>query len=131
MIDALLTYSALTGSMPHRAAAEDALRRVAALAVRQPRFFGWALAAAAAALDGPVQVAVVGEDGAGSLTALAWRSRPPGAVVVSGEPDATGVPLLADRPLQGGRPAAYVCRGMVCDLPVTTAADLARQLTPS
>jgi hypothetical protein len=49
-------------------------------------------------------------------------------VIVSGRPDDPGVPLLADRPLVGGRPAAYVCRGMVCDLPVTTADDLARQL---
>ena len=35
-----------------------------------------------------------------------------------------GVPLLADRPLVGGRPAAYVCRGFVCERPVTTAATL-------
>jgi uncharacterized protein YyaL (SSP411 family) len=39
-------------------------------------------------------------------------------------PDAPGIPLLADRPLVGGRPAAYVCRGFVCDRPVTDAADL-------
>jgi uncharacterized protein YyaL (SSP411 family) len=39
-------------------------------------------------------------------------------VVVSAEPDAPELPLLADRPLVGGRAAAYVCRGMVCDLPV-------------
>jgi hypothetical protein len=45
-------------------------------------------------------------------------------VVLSAAPDAAGLPLLADRPLVGGRPAAYVCRGMVCDLPVTTVADL-------
>jgi hypothetical protein len=65
-----------------------------------------------------VQVAVVG-DAAGALRRAAWWHRPPGAVVVSGEPDARGVPLLADRPLVAGAAAAYVCRGMVCDLPVT------------
>ncbi|HKC28556.1 MAG TPA: N-acylglucosamine 2-epimerase, partial [Jatrophihabitans sp.] len=128
LITALIAYSALTGSSRHRAAAEDALRGVAELAVAQPRFFGWALAAAEALLDGPVQVAVAGEPDGGALASTAWRLRPPGAVVVAGEPDAPGVPLLADRPLVGGRAAAYVCRGMVCDLPVTDVADLERQL---
>jgi uncharacterized protein len=130
-IAALVAYSALTGSSRHRAAAEDAVRNLAAMASRQPRFFGWTLAGAAALADGPVQVAVVGESGSGPLTAAAWRARPPGAVVVSGAPDATDVPLLADRPLLRDRPAAYVCRGMVCDLPVTDVGDLLGQLTPS
>jgi uncharacterized protein YyaL (SSP411 family) len=62
------------------------------------------------------------------LTDTAWSARPPGAVVVSGEPDAAGVPLLADRPLVDGAPAAYVCRGMVCDRPVTSADELLRAL---
>jgi uncharacterized protein len=38
------------------------------------------------------------------------------------------VALLADRPLVDGGAAAYVCRGMVCDLPVTRAEDLLAQL---
>jgi len=131
-ISALVAYSALTGSSRHRAAAEDAVRNLAGMAIRQPRFFGWTLAAAVALDDGPVQVAVVGEPTArGSLTATAWRWRPAGAVVVSGAPDAPDVPLLAGRPLIGERPAAYVCRGMVCDLPVTDVADLLGRLTPS
>jgi hypothetical protein len=44
-------------------------------------------------------------------------------------PDAAGVPLLADRPLVGGAPAAYVCRGFVCELPVTTPDALRAALT--
>ncbi|MCW2596593.1 MAG: thioredoxin protein, partial [Jatrophihabitans sp.] len=81
-------------------------------------------AAAESVVDGPVQVAIVGEPDGGPLTETAWRLRPPGAVVVSGEPDAPGLPLLADRPLVRGQAAAYVCRGMVCDLPVTSVEDL-------
>jgi uncharacterized protein YyaL (SSP411 family) len=127
-ISALVAYSALTGSTRHRGVAEDALRHVSEVASGQPRFFGWALAAAEALLDGPVQIGVVGEAGSGPLTSAAWRLRPPGAVVVSGDPDAPGLPLLAGRLLVGGRPAAYVCRGMVCDLPVTEVSDLERQL---
>jgi uncharacterized protein YyaL (SSP411 family) len=120
LASALLTYSALTGSLEHRAAAERALGLVGTLGTTQPRFLGWALAAAQGLVSGPLQVAIVGESGARPLTATAWRLRPPGAVVVSAEPDAPGVPLLADRPLVDGRPAAYVCRGMVCDRPVTS-----------
>ena len=44
----------------------------------------------------------------------------PGAAVALGEPGLPGaaaVPLLADRPLVGGRPTAYVCRHFVCDGP--------------
>jgi uncharacterized protein YyaL (SSP411 family) len=48
--------------------------------------------------------------------------------VVAGEPDADGVPLLADRPLVDGAPAAYVCRGFVCDRPRTDVDDLAAAL---
>jgi len=155
---ALLAHSALTGSLAQRAAAEAALGAVARFSVEQPRFFGWTLAAGEALQSGPVQVAIVGEQGAaqqgadqqgagaqgagaqgadqqgadqqgaGALTETAWRHRPPGAVVLSAEPNAAGLPLLADRPLVDGRPAAYVCRGMVCDLPVTDADALVAQL---
>jgi uncharacterized protein YyaL (SSP411 family) len=53
---------------------------------------------------------------------------PGGTVVVAGEPDAPGVPLLAGRPLVDGSAAAYVCRGYVCDRPVTTEGELAAAL---
>ncbi|GAA4294432.1 hypothetical protein GCM10023178_67000 [Actinomadura luteofluorescens] len=52
----------------------------------------------------------------------------PGAVVSAGPPDAEGVPLLEGRGLVEGEPAAYVCRGFVCRLPVTTQAELNREL---
>jgi hypothetical protein len=34
------------------------------------------------------------------------------------------VPLLAGRPLVDGSAAAYVCRGYVCERPVTTEREL-------
>jgi hypothetical protein len=125
---ALLTYSALTGSVAHREASDAALAAAGDLAVTQPRFAGWTLAVAEAAVAGPLQVAIVGEP-AGALLAVARRSASPGLVLVHGEPDAVGVPLLAGRPLVDGRAAAYVCRGFVCDRPVTTPAELATALT--
>jgi uncharacterized protein len=119
---ALLTYAALTGSGRHREAAESALAAARALSAQAPRFAGWGLAVAEAALAGPLEIAVVGAAGDSQRAALhrvALESPAPGAAVVAGQPDAPGVPLLRDRPLVGGAAAAYVCRGFVCERPVT------------
>ncbi|HSE08617.1 MAG TPA: thioredoxin domain-containing protein [Nocardioidaceae bacterium] len=127
LVHALLGYSALTGSGRHRDAAEAALRTVRILADRVPRFAGWSLAAAEAALVGPLEIALVGEEGdpaRGELERAARMSPSPGAVVVLGGPGASGVPLLEGRGLVDGRAAAYVCRAMVCERPVTSAAEL-------
>jgi uncharacterized protein YyaL (SSP411 family) len=129
---ALLTYSALTGSTRHRRAAEGAVAAAARLATESPRFAGWTLAVAEAMVAGPLQVAVVGEGPrARELLALARASSSPGLVLAHGTPDMAGVPLLADRPLVDGNAAAYVCRGFVCDRPVTTPESLTLALHPS
>ena len=79
-------------------------------------------------LAGPLQVAIVGEGEDGPLRRVAEGSSAPGLVIVAGDPDAPGEPLLADRPLVDGQPAASVCRGFVCDRPVTDPDELAAQL---
>ncbi|MER7717757.1 thioredoxin domain-containing protein [Streptomyces flaveolus] len=120
---ALLSYAAHTGSEPHRTAAEQALGVVKALGPRVPRFIGWGLAAAEALLDGPREVAVVGPDlGDGATRGLhrtALLGTAPGVVVAVGAEGSDEFPLLADRPLVGGAPAAYVCRNFTCDAPTT------------
>ncbi|MDH6123133.1 uncharacterized protein YyaL (SSP411 family) [Kitasatospora sp. GP82] len=129
--NALLTYAAYTGSVRHRTAAERALGVVGALGSRAPRFIGWGLAAAEALADGPREVAVVGPADDPATTALhriALLATAPGAVVAVGEPGAAEVPLLADRPLLGGRPAAYVCRHFTCDAPTADPQVLAESL---
>jgi uncharacterized protein YyaL (SSP411 family) len=126
---ALVTFGALTGSSEHLDAGRRAVEAGAGLAARDPRFAGWTLAVAEALAAGPLQVAVVGAGPvADELATTARRSPSPGLVLVHGEPDAEGIPLLADRPLVQGNPAAYVCRGFVCDAPVTGAEDLAAAL---
>jgi len=55
-------------------------------------------------------------------------SNSPGLVIAHGRPDAGGHPLLAERPLVRGDAAAYVCRGFVCDAPVTDPAALSAAL---
>ncbi|MEV7977183.1 thioredoxin domain-containing protein [Streptomyces sp. NPDC086519] len=120
---ALLGYAAHTGSEPHRTAAERALGIVGTLGPRVPRFIGWGLAVAEALLDGPREVAVVGPDaadaGAAALHRTALLGTAPGAVVATGTLESDEFPLLAGRPLVGGKAAAYVCRHFTCDAPTT------------
>ncbi|AZM60338.1 MULTISPECIES: thioredoxin domain-containing protein [unclassified Streptomyces] len=122
---ALLGYAAQTGSEPHRTAAERALGVVKALGPRVPRFIGWGLAVAEAVLDGPREIAVVGpaldDPGTRTLHRTALLGTAPGAVVAVGTEGSDEFPLLADRPLVGGGPAAYVCRHFTCDAPTTDA----------
>ncbi|MGZ4607819.1 MAG: thioredoxin domain-containing protein [Blastococcus sp.] len=130
---AAVTYSALAGSPRHRELGESALGSLARLVARAPRAAGWAAAVGEALLAGPFEVAVSGPAGPerAALAAAARGATSPGAVVVVGEPDAPGVPLLADRPLVGGRAAAYVCQGFVCSAPVTDVSALSAALSPS
>ncbi|MFL6113710.1 MAG: thioredoxin domain-containing protein, partial [Catenulispora sp.] len=155
---ALLTYGALTGSGRHREAAEQALQFTNALAERAPRFAGWGLAVSEAIADGPREVAIVGEqtspdaENLRELHLAALRSTAPGLVVaVTPAPTAVKTPaktpereaeiasalgevgetlpeLLRDRPTIDGEPAAYVCRGFVCQVPTTDLSELAVQL---
>ncbi len=125
---ALLTYAAYTGSARHRQAAEAMLRVYGLLAEQHARFAGWGLAVAEALLDGPREVAVVG-DREGEATRVLHRTAllgtAPGAAVAVGAPGDDRVALLRGRPLVDGAPAAYVCRHFVCDRPTTDPAELA------
>ncbi|MEH0819037.1 MULTISPECIES: thioredoxin domain-containing protein [unclassified Micromonospora] len=129
IVAALVAYSALTGESRYREAAEAALATVAPIVERHARFTGYAATVGEALLSGPYEIAVATDDPAGDpLVAAAVKHAPPGAVVVAGRPDQPGVPLLAERPLVDGQPTAYVCRGFVCQRPVTSVDDLVAQL---
>ncbi|MCR3747898.1 thioredoxin domain-containing protein [Lentzea californiensis] len=132
LASALLTASLLSGadrSSHYFTAASEAVTRAGLLAARAPRFAGHWLTAAEALVAGPLQVAVVGADDSrrASLWAAAVAHVPGGGVVVAGEP--ASVPLLEDRPLVDEGPAAYVCRGYVCDRPVVSVDALVTSLT--
>ena len=132
LVNALLAASVLASperSSDYRDAAGAALSAIGALLPRAARFTGHWLAAAEAMEAGPLQVAVVGDSAA--LLGRARSAAPGGAVVVGGAPGVEGVPLLEGRGLVDGRPAAYVCRGFVCDRPVTTPDELAALLRPA
>ena len=127
--EALLTAAHLVdGDRAERylRAAADALNAHSVLLERAPRSAGHWLAVAEAAVRGPLQIAVACEPSRSALLADARRLAPGGAIVVGGAPDSSA--LLAGRDRVAGADAAYVCRGRVCDLPVTTAEDLAGAL---
>ncbi len=124
--EALLTAAHLTGTERYRQAAADALQAHSPLLARAPRSAGHWLAVAEAAVRGPLQIAVACAGPSSPLLADARLLAPGGAIVVGGAADSSE--LLVGRDRIAGADAAYVCRGQVCDLPVTSAETLAAAL---
>lgn len=133
----LLTYSAYSGSHAHRLMAGNILGLLPSLATRAPRVAGWLLATAQAALAGPVEAAVVGPDSPllSELHSALLKSASPGMAVALQENDAVSpagdgeVPLLLHRTgAPDGSPQVYLCRDMVCEIPVGTVADVQSML---
>ncbi|TXI54102.1 MAG: thioredoxin domain-containing protein [Mycobacterium sp.] len=130
--EALLTIAHLVDgewATRYGEAAAEALLAHSPLLDKAPRSAGHWLAVAEAAVRGPLQVAVACDGAESPLLAAARRLAPGGTVVVGGPMDSA--PLLAGRDRVRGADAAYVCRGRVCDLPVTSAEDLAEALGAS
>ncbi|OZD81793.1 hypothetical protein CH260_10560 [Rhodococcus sp. 05-2256-B2] len=128
MAEALLTAAALVdheSSARYAELAAASLARAAAILERAPRSGGHWLAVAEAAVRGPIQIAVSLAPG-GELLAAARSLAPGGSVVVGGSADSSA--LLTGRPPVDGQETAYVCRGFVCDRPVTSVEDLAAAL---
>ena len=110
----------------YAAAADATLASATPILARLPRSGGHWLAVAEAAVRGPIQVAVACDRQHSELLSAARELAPGGAVVVGGAVNSSE--LLLDRDRVDGSDAAYVCRGRVCDLPVTTREDLAAAL---
>jgi uncharacterized protein len=117
-IHALLFAHALTGDGRWRDAADEALAGVSDLARRAPRFAGWSLAAAQALVDQAPEIAIVGTPGRDRDALEQQARRWPGAIVAVADGARDRIGLLAGRGPVDGMPAAYVCRGNVCDRPV-------------
>ncbi|MDT5090905.1 MAG: uncharacterized protein QOH60_268 [Mycobacterium sp.] len=111
----------------YRQAAEQTLAAHAVLLERAPRASGHWLSVAEASVRGPLQIAVACDRDGSELLAAARVLAPGGAIVVGGPPDSSE--LLSGRGKVAGADAAYVCRGPVCDLPVTTSEALAEALS--
>lgn len=126
MAEALQLVAHLSDDPRYAAAHTATLAAGTTIFAKAPRSGGHWLAVAEAAVRGPIQIAVACDPSASELLSAARALAPGGAVVVGGPVDST--PLLAGRHRIGDADAAYVCRGRVCDLPVTTVADLGAAL---
>jgi len=117
----------------YRDAAERIFAAEEALLRRFGPGFGRLLAALDRARATPVEVAIVGdpEDAATRALVRAAHARfLPNLTIVGRAPDAAApdVPLLEGRGLVDGRPAAYVCRGYACRLPVTRPEEVVAEI---
>jgi uncharacterized protein YyaL (SSP411 family) len=124
---ALLTYSTLSGRLVSEA--ENALAQLTEIAEKNARFAGWGLAAATTWLAGSGGVAVVGvstDPNWRDLRQAALQALPAGFAIATTDGAAKSmIPLLQERGTLDGSAAAFVCRNSVCQLPVSTAAELA------
>ncbi|MEP6476073.1 MAG: thioredoxin domain-containing protein [Actinomycetota bacterium] len=131
----LLRLALFTGQAEHERAGIAALQLVRDAMQRAPTGFGMALCALDLHLGPAREIAVVGDPEepatralVGAVTAERWL---PNVVVATGAPGDEAseiVPLLRDRGLIQGLPAAYVCERFACQLPVTTVEALLAQL---
>jgi uncharacterized protein YyaL (SSP411 family) len=100
-----------------------------------PLGFGQWLQALSFALSQPQEIAIVGDPEAADTQAMLSVVRDgyrPFQVVALGAPGAQppAVPLLHDRGLVEGQAAAYVCRNLTCQAPVTEPEFLRPALKP-
>jgi uncharacterized protein YyaL (SSP411 family) len=126
---ALLRLAALTGEPRYEERAAGWLRAMAPLLGEHPTAFAYLLGALDRWLAPPVEVAVVGAPDAPETAALRREVLArflPNAITLTAAPGegADASPLLADRPLVDGKPAAYVCERYACQRPVTTPEEL-------
>lgn len=124
--EALTLAAHLAPADRYAQAADATLASASPILARMARSGGHWLAVAETAVRGPIQIAVACDPERSELLAAARTLAPGGAVVVGGPVNSTE--LLMDRDRVNGADAAYVCRGRVCDLPVTTADQLAAAL---
>jgi uncharacterized protein YyaL (SSP411 family) len=128
---ALLRLGALVDAKYTEIAARE-LARVAPAALANPLGYGQTLAELDRLVRGSIDVVLVGPRGDARTRALAgavfgrWL---PNRTVAWIDPDEehssrAACALLAEGKPPATEPAAYVCRGRSCSLPVTTAADL-------
>jgi len=122
--EAMLHMAAFTGESAWWDRIEGVLRLGARVIAEHPGGAGHLLAVAQVMLAPPLEVAVVGP-GRDRLVAVVHETYRPRVFLAQGDGDhPSEVPLLADRTALGSEAAAYVCRGFVCDRPVSKPEDL-------
>lgn len=121
----LALLAAYTGDARYETAARGILGQLASGMREYPSAFGEALIAADLLIRGIQEVAIIGDPALPAthdLLSTMESCYRPNAIRALAPTDAgpeAVPPLLAQRTLVGGQPAAYVCRHFVCQRPVT------------
>jgi uncharacterized protein YyaL (SSP411 family) len=132
-VTALLKLAGFTEDLRYVDIAHQALAQMQPMMAQYPLGFGQWLQALSYALSQPREIAIVGDPAATDTQALLSVIRDgyfPFQVVALGAPAAQppAVPLLQDRDLMDGQPAAYVCRAFACQAPTTQPEGLRSRL---
>ena len=134
--EVLLHLGALLGNEDYTRKAVNIIRLLSDSIKRYPSAFGRLLGALDFHLSTPKEIAIIGTAESSDTLALKreiWRRYLPNKVVAlaaeNDEESAAVIPLLRERPMINGAATAYVCESFTCQQPVTTAGDLAEQLT--
>jgi hypothetical protein len=127
----LLKLGAFTGDGRYTDPAESAIRAMQATAAEHPTAFAGWLNALDFALGPHHELAIIGDPDSEAFRKLSETSEGrylPRLLKAGGESQEGGPTLLANRPMQDGKPTAYLCQGFTCKLPTTSAEVLRRQL---
>jgi uncharacterized protein YyaL (SSP411 family) len=128
----LLRLAVLVDNEQYRREATRVILTLKDAMAQQPTGFGRMLSALHTLLYPSQEIAIIGnpnDEATRALLAEVHRRYLPTTVLALKEPDAeTMLPLLAERGLVNGQPAAYVCENYACKLPVTTPEALAQLL---
>ncbi|PKB72697.1 MAG: thioredoxin domain-containing protein [SAR202 cluster bacterium Io17-Chloro-G7] len=130
----LLRLAVITGNQEYALKGVSPLRALRDLMGKAPAGTGHWLAALDFHVSSPKEIVIIGpkQDLATQrLLETVYGRFLPNKVVVGAEgpvEELTQMPLLQDRGMVDGKPAAYVCQNYVCQLPVTEPVALAQQL---
>ena len=128
-IEVCFLLAEITGDGVWQTRGETALTAFMSRVEKNPAGYGWMLKQVEALTRGPKTCVIVGDAGdvRDALKKTAYQHQAPGLfVVVTDTPD-QAIPLFVGRH-NTGTPVAYVCRGTVCERPVTTPEELAALL---
>ncbi len=127
--DVLLKLSKLTGDEKYERYSITVLRLVAPQIRRYPQAFGRVLSTLEFHLNPTKEIVIIGEKG-NELEREVWRDYLPNKIIVlADEKSDESIPFLQERKMIAGKTTAYVCENFVCQKPVTTVEELAKQIS--
>jgi len=131
-VELLLHLAELQHDVEYRRRAVFVLESLAEPMLRFPSAFGHLLGSTDMELNGAIEVALIGRAANPDFQALeravAGQYVPSLVLAAGASGGSQAVKLLDDRSAIDDLPTAYVCRGYVCDRPVTDPAALVEQL---